>query len=88
MLRVVLVNLTLLFLPALIYGTYIYLTRRGARPDEVWDDAPILWLFGVGVALMLAALAYSVQFSGGGRPGQTYVPPAYKDGQIVPGHFE
>lgn len=88
MLRVVLVNLTLLFLPSLIYGAYIYLTRRGAPPGAVWDDAPIFWLFGLGVLLMLATLIYYTQFSGGGRPGQTYVPPAYKDGQIVPGHFE
>lgn len=88
MLRVVLVNLTLLFLPSLIYGAYIYLTHRDGGADKALDDAPIFWLFGIGVALMLVTLIYYTQFSGGGRPGQTYVPPAYKDGKIVPGHFE
>jgi hypothetical protein len=88
MLRVVVVNLTLLLLPSLVYGAYIYLTRRNAPLDKALDDAPIFWLFGIGVILMLATLIYYIQFSGGGRPGQTYVPPAYKDGKIVPGHVE
>jgi hypothetical protein len=88
MLRVVAVNLTLLFLPSLIYGVYIYLMRRGEPADKPLDDAPIFWLFGVGVVLMLCTLIYFVQFSGAGKPGQTYFPPSVKDGKIVPGHFE
>jgi hypothetical protein len=88
MLRVIALNLTLLFLPSLIYGVYVYLMRRDAPSDKPLDEAPIYWLFGVGVVLMLGTLIYLVQFSGGGKPGQTYVPPAIKDGKITPGRFE
>jgi hypothetical protein len=88
MLRVVALNLTLLLLPSVVYGVYVYLMRRDAPPDKPLDEAPIFWLFGVGVALMLCVLIYYVQFSGGGKPGQAYVPPAIKDGKIVPGHLE
>jgi hypothetical protein len=88
MLRVVLINLLLLFLPSIIYAAYIYLAHRDGAPGRPLDDAPVFWLFGIGVVLMLVTLIYYVQFSGGGKPGQFYVPPAYKDGKIVPGHFE
>jgi hypothetical protein len=83
-----LVNLSLLFLPAIVYGAYVYLMRRSTGADKPLDEAPIFWLFGVGVVLMLGALIYFVQFSGGGKPGQAYYPPVYKDGKIIPGHFE
>jgi TRAP-type C4-dicarboxylate transport system permease small subunit len=88
MLRIVALNLTLLFLPSLIYGVYVYLMRQDAPPDAPLDEAPIFWLFGAGVALMFCTLIYFVQFSGGGKPGQTYFPPTVKDGKVVPGHFE
>lgn len=88
MLRVVLVNLTLLLLPSLLYGVYIYLMRRGAPPGEPVSDAPFLWLFAAGILLMLASMAFFIQFSEGGKPGQSYHPPEYKDGKIIPGYFE
>lgn len=88
MFRVILVNLALLLLPTILYGVYVYLARRSAPPGEAVSGAPFLWLFAAGVLLMLASMAYFIQFSEGGKPGQAYHPPEYKDGKIIPGHFE
>ncbi len=48
-------------------------------------DAPIVTLFVLGATLMITTL---VLFSSatGHQPGEAYVPPAYHDGTLVPGH--
>jgi len=54
---------------------------------RVLDDAPLIWLFVAGAALVVITL---VSFGSvtGGKPGQVYTPPAFKDGRIEPGHIE
>ena len=51
------------------------------------DDAPIGWLLGIGAASMIAGLAYFGTETGG-KPGEKYLPPVYRDGKIVPGQRE
>lgn len=88
MIRIVAENILLFLLPTIIYVAYIYLTRD-EKPGalRVLDDAPLIWLFVAGAAVVIITL---VSFGSvtGGKPGQTYTPPSFKDGKIQPGHIE
>jgi hypothetical protein len=88
MIRIVAENILLFLLPTIVYVAYIYLTRD-EKPGalRVLDDAPLIWLFVAGAAVVIITL---VSFGSvtGGKPGQTYTPPSFKDGKIQPGHIE
>lgn len=88
MIRIVIENILLLLLPTLFYIAYVYLTvgSKDAK-KKVLNDAPIVWLFVAGVVLVLIVLAVFGSWSGG-RPGDAYQPPVFKDGKIVPGHIK
>jgi hypothetical protein len=49
------------------------------------NEAPLIWLFATGAALVVATLVYFGTTTSGGRPDQTYTPPHVKDGRIEPG---
>jgi ABC-type polysaccharide/polyol phosphate export permease len=86
MIRIVIENLLLFLLPTILYVIYVAVTR----PDNskgILDGAPLAFLMAAGVALMLIVLAVFVKDTGS-KPGQRYVPPSMKDGQIQPGRFE
>lgn len=88
MIRIVIENLLLFFLPTLAYVIYVSVTRReDAAGKRVLDDAPLLWLLIAGAALVVATLVIFGNTSGG-QPGQTYHPPVIKDGRIQPGHID
>jgi hypothetical protein len=88
MIRIVAENILLFLLPTIVYVAYIYMTRE-EKPGamRVLDDAPLIWLFVAGAALVVITL---VSFGSvtGGKPGQVYTPPSLKDGRIEPGHIE
>jgi uncharacterized protein DUF6111 len=88
MIRIVIENLLLLLLPTLLYVAYIYLTagKKGTK-QNVLDDAPLIWLFLAGVGLAVSVLLVFGTFSGG-KPGQSYRPPEFRDGTIVPGQLD
>lgn len=87
MIRIVLVNLLLLLFPAVLYFSYVYFRRREQPGGEIVSNAPIFWLLAFGAVLMLGSLVFFGKWEGG-APGKHYVPPAYRDGVIVPGHME
>lgn len=87
MARVLLINIFMFLLPFIVYGAYLYLSRKDDEDTNYWRDAPIGWLFGIGMVLVFAVIVSLIQFTGSGPEGQ-YVPPQFKDGKIVPGHVE
>jgi hypothetical protein len=90
MIRVVIENILLFLLPTLIYSAYVYLKHRGqgrAGPASYLDEAPLLWLFSAGAMLVVITLVAFGSVSGG-KPGQTYEPPVYRDGKIEPGRIK
>jgi hypothetical protein len=88
MIRIIAENVLLFLLPTIIYVAYVYMTRdEKAGAASVLDDAPLIWLFAAGAVLMLVTLVTFGSMSGG-KPGQTYTPPAFKDGHIEPGHVD
>ncbi len=88
MIRIVAENIFLLLLPTIVYVAYVYMTcEEKPAAARVLDDAPLLWLFVGGVALVLITML-SFGSVTGGKPGQVYTPPVLKDGRIEPGHIE
>lgn len=96
MIRVVIENLLLFLLPTLAYIGWVLIARSDTlertpggriRASRILDDAPLLWLTAAGTVLLIVVL---VAFGNatGGKPGQTYVPPVFKDGRIEPGRME
>jgi Family of unknown function (DUF6111) len=88
MIRIVAENILLFLLPTIVYIAYIYMTRD-EKPGamRVLDDAPLVWLFIAGAVIVLGTL---ISFGSvtGGKPGQVYTPPSFKDGKIEPGHID
>lgn len=86
MIRIVIENLFFFLLPTMAYITYIAF-RRNDWPGlwQVLRDAPLVSLFVTGAVLMFATF---ILFSTatGHRPGESYTPPAYSGGKLVPGH--
>jgi Family of unknown function (DUF6111) len=86
MIRNIIENLLLFLAPTLIYLAYVLVRRHlSDGQSEVWNDAPLLWLFAAGVLLMVSTLIIFGSTSGW-QPGEAYQPPVYKDGKIEPGH--
>ncbi len=85
MLRILFINALMFALPFAMYGVYIHLARKNATKEDVWSNAPILWLLGASTLLVFGAMITLVSFSGS-KPGGTYHPPRYDNGAIKPGH--
>jgi hypothetical protein len=85
MIRVIIENVVLFFLPMAIYVTYALLTRKADAKGGLMDDAPLLWLMFAGTAVVFVVLI-AFGSTSGGKPGQVYVPPSLsKDGKVEPG---
>ncbi|AHB49401.1 hypothetical protein W911_14990 [Hyphomicrobium nitrativorans NL23] len=96
MIRVVIENFLLFLLPTLIYAAWmLYMRSKDEARDEdgnkppvrvLVDDAPLLWLFVAGAALVIATLVTFGTYTGG-KPGQHYTPGVLRDGKIEPGQI-
>ncbi len=87
MLRVVLENILLFLLPAALYVTYMLLVRQpGGSAQQVLNEAPLVWLFVMGLLVLVAGFVLFGSMKEG-LPSQSYEPPVYKDGKIVPGQI-
>lgn len=93
MIRIIIENLLLFLLPTALYLGYVLVLRRRAPADAtaqgaaLFDDAPVLWLFGAGAVLVVVTLI-AFGSTSGGKPGQHYEPSVLKDGQIEPSHIQ
>lgn len=86
MLRFVLLVVMLMALPAVIYAA-IAVVRSGDTLDQVLTKLPIVTLAAAGAVLTAIVLVAYIQLNRN-EPGGHYVPPVFKDGEIVPGHVE
>lgn len=89
MLRVALIDIVMFCLPFVVYGGWVFASRRleSAGDQSVLRDAPLLLLATVGVVLVVGAMAVLISFSGVG-PGGVYHPPSFDKGVVTPGHVE
>jgi hypothetical protein len=90
MIRVVFENIAIFLIPTLLYAAYVLLTVRASDDQmaertvsRVMHEAPLLWLFTAGAILVVLTLI-AFRGSEGGRPGETYQAPVYRDGHIQP----
>jgi hypothetical protein len=91
MIRVVVEGLLLFLAPTAIYIGYIMLVKRtGQSPREILDEGPLVWLSLAGVAMIATVLLIygTLGSQDEGRAGGEYIPPVYKDGQIIPGRVK
>lgn len=84
MLRLVLRFLLPLLAPTIAYFIWVWVMKRIGAERE-WKH-PWHWLAVSGVVCMLAALGWFA-LTGGAPAGSVYVPPEWKDGKVVPGHY-
>ena len=84
MLRFVIENTLLFLLPAVLYCTYIWVTKKAEPGRPLLDGKALLWLMAIGAALVVTTIFIFGTFEGG-KPDQSYRPPQVKDGRIEPG---
>jgi hypothetical protein len=88
MIRIVIENVVLFLLPTAIYFTYRYIAMGDDRTAAgAMSEAPLFGLFAAGALVVIAVLMLFSQETGG-KPGQKYQPPVFKDGRIQPGRIE
>ncbi len=86
--RVFLTIVVPLALPTVLYLLWLRAMRWSESGGALrWQALPWLWLAGAGVILLALILFVITVHYGTSEPG-TYVPPQYRNGQIVPGHIE
>jgi Family of unknown function (DUF6111) len=86
--RIVVENVLLFLLPTGIYLGYVLLTRRSSTAGTAINEAPLVWLFLLGALCVGVTLTYFATTTPGGKPGQVYIPPSYKNGKIEPGQLK
>jgi hypothetical protein len=82
MLRILLHYVLPFVLPFLVYTAYVFLLR-GRTPGWL-GDTPWMALAIAGVVLSAVSLA-TWGLVTGSPPGETYLPPRFEDGRVVPG---
>ncbi len=90
--RILLNYLLPIILPFVIYGVWLAFARykaktAGAEGAPEWRDAPWTWLV-IASAGLVAASFVVLALQGGSSPGETYIPPRYLEGEIVPARTE
>lgn len=92
MMRIVFENAMLFLLPTVLYLAYVMLatdttdgtTGQQKRPLQMLDEAPLVWLFAIGILIMVGTLLTfgTLNDQSIDKP---YEPAIYKDGRIQPG---
>lgn len=85
MIRILLWNIFLFCLPFMLTVLWSRWLKRTHPPEQ--RIRLLAWCGVLGALLVLISLV-SYRFLEGEAPEGEYVPPVYKDGTLVPGHFD
>ena len=90
--RMLLSYLLPIALPFVIYGVWVAFARykvrhAGQEGGPEWRDTPWTWLLIASTGLVAVGFLV-LALQGGSPPGETYFPPSYSAGEIVPGRTE
>lgn len=86
MIRTVLPSILLFFLPFVLYFLWLGFQRRKMAEQAIATRKHYFWVGLTGVVLAVLGFIYFTDYTGA-PPDSLYVPPSYKDGTLVPGHF-
>ena len=86
MIRTVFFSAILFLLPFVLYFLWLGSERRKSEEEIAASKRHLFVVALAGIALAAAGFIYFTDF-GGADPDAVWVPPVYKDGQLVPGHF-
>jgi hypothetical protein len=86
MIRTVLPSVLLFLLPFVLYFLWLGFQRRKMVQEAIATRRHFFWVGLMGVVLAVTGFVFFTDF-GGAPPGSLYIPPTYKDGTLVPGHF-
>jgi hypothetical protein len=84
MIRPVLTEVVLFLAPFALYAIYLVATKNGVLERTSWGPRILVWLTGIGLALMIVSFVILAQFSGA-PTDSTYEPAHIEDGKFVPG---
>jgi hypothetical protein len=85
MIRPILTELSLFFVPFVLYALFLWGTKRGGVRDRAnWPLPHVLYLLIAAVLLVIISFIVLAQW-GGAPPGSTYTPAHIEDGRLVPG---
>ena len=88
MIRIMIENVLLFLLPTAVYFTYHYFSQGEDRSAaRAMNDAPLFGLFAAGAVVVVTVLMLFTH-ENGGKPGQHYQPPVFKNGRIEPGEIK
>ena len=85
MIRIIVINALLFAAP--FVAVWLWMRFVAAKQPDAETSRHYAYAALAGLLLVVASLL-TYRVSTGNAPGGTYVPPTYKDGQIVPGRFE
>lgn len=86
MIRTVFYSAVLFLLPFVLYFLWLGSERRKSGDAVPASRQHLFAVTLAGIALAALGFIYFTEF-GGADPDAVWVPPVYKDGQLVPGHF-
>jgi hypothetical protein len=85
MIRPVLTELTLFFVPFVLYALFLWGTKRGGVFDRAnWPLPHVLYLLIAAFLLVIGSFIVLAQWTGA-PPGSTYTPAHIENGRFVPG---
>lgn len=85
MIRIIIINALLFSAPFLATWAWMKFIAVNQPDDKKKRNYAVAAIIGL-VLVLVSLLSYRI--ATGNEPEGTYVPPSYKDGQIVPGRFE
>ncbi len=84
MIRTVLGEALLFFLPFALFALFLILRRRNPFQMAAWSDSTA-WLIIAGLVCVIVDFLYTGLTAE--RPTGAFEPPRYEDGRVVPGQF-
>lgn len=84
MIRTVAIEIALFLTPFALYALILYATKAGILHPDAWSMRRVALLSIAALVLMIAGLAYVIEFSGASPTG-SYVPAHVENGKLIPG---